>query len=97
MIDLCRLRARLAGEEPLTLTSEEAVEIVAELETSRRVIELPLEGPGSSLLAQREMVAQLLVCLAADVTGPAEARLVAGVVVQELSALARLQVRSEKS
>src|SRR5690606_14962382 len=93
---LRRLRERMAEGQELTLSRDEALEVLAELETSRRVIEQPVESLYTTLLMHREMLAQLLVCLAADVSTPQEARLVAGVVVQELAGLIRLQVKSER-
>lgn len=96
MINLRRLRERMAEGQELTLSRDEALEVLAELETSRRVIEQPVESLYTTLLMHREMLAQLLVCLAADVSTPQEARLVAGVVVQELAGLMRLQVKSER-
>lgn len=96
MISLHALRERARSGPSVTLEAADALEIAAELETARLLIDLPLEASGLSMRAQQEMVAQLLVNLAADVAGPAEARLVAGVVIQELGSLARTQVRSEK-
>lgn len=93
MIDLRRLRARMA-EGDLTLSRAEAVEILAELESTRWMAEQPVESPYCNLLVHREMLAQLVICLAADVSTPQEARLVAGVIVQELAGLMRLHIKS---
>lgn len=96
MINLRRLRERMAQGQELTLSHEEALEVLAELESTRWMAEQPVESPRCTLLTHREMLAQLLVCLANDVSTPQEARLVAGVIVQELAGLMRLQVKSEK-
>lgn len=96
MINLRRLRERMAEGQELALSHQEGLEILAELESTRWMAEQPVESPRWSLLAQREMLAQLLICLSADVSTPQDARLVAGVVVQELAGLMRLQVKSEK-
>lgn len=79
----------------VTLAADELVEIIAELETARQVMEIPSDGSGWPMVAQREMLAQLLLNLSAGVAGPPEARLVAGVVLQEVAGLMRMQVRSE--
>lgn len=95
MIDLHRLRACVTQDEPIVLTVSEGREVLAELESARSLTELPLSGDaGWPLRAQQEMVAQLLLNLSAGVAGEREAQLVAGVVVQELAGLARVQVRS---
>lgn len=97
MINLRDLRERMTKGQGLHLSDEEALEILTELESTRWLTEQPVESPRWTLLAQREMLAQLLICLAADVSTPQDARLVAGVVIQELAGLMRLQVKSEKS
>lgn len=97
MINLRDLRERMTKGQGLHLSDEEALEILTELASTRWLTEQPVESPRWTLLAQREMLAQLLICLAADVSTPQDARLVAGVVIQELAGLMRLQVKSEKS
>lgn len=94
MIDLHGLRAR-AAESECVISAEEVREIVTELECARRLTDLPLDGTtGWAMTAQQDMVAQLLLNLAVGVAGPREAELVAGVVIQELAGLARIQVKS---
>jgi hypothetical protein len=95
VIDLHGLRARVVQNDPVVLTSSEGKEILAELEASRMVVELPLDGVCTwPMTAQREMVMVLLLSLASHAAGETEARMVADVVVQELAGLARTQVRS---
>lgn len=96
MINLRRLRERMAEDQELTLSHEEALEVLAELESTRWMAEQPVESSHCTLLTHREMLAQLLICLANDVSTPQEARLVAGIIVQELAGLMWLQVKSEK-
>lgn len=97
MVDLLDLRRRMTEGSEIVLDREEGLQLITELETSRRLVGLPLgDGGYWSMRAQQEMVGQLLLNLSADVAGVREAELVAGVVTQELAALARAQVRSEK-
>lgn len=96
MINLHALRERARSGPSVTLEAADALEIAAELETARLLVDLPLDGLGPSMKAQQEMIAQLLMNLAAGVAGPLEARLVAGVVIQELGGIVRTQVRTQE-
>jgi hypothetical protein len=96
VVDLHCLRARVAEGE-LKLSRDEAEEVIAELACARVVLDLPLDGRSLwSFQPHHEMVAQLLMNVAAGIATDSDARLVAGVIVQELTGVVRQQVRLEK-
>lgn len=95
MVDLRGLRARLAGQDTLLLDRNEALELLAELESGRSLLRLAADGESATWRVQSELVAQLLLNLAQGVSDAAEAHAVAAVVIHEVAAIARHQVRAE--
>lgn len=96
MIDLHDLEGRVAMRKKIVLDPQQGAEIVAELKASRAILGLCRSDlAGRDLGAQRDMVAQLLRNLSQGLADDTHIDLVATVVVAELSALARCQVRTE--
>lgn len=97
MIDLDDLRYRLAQDDRIVLDRAEAMQIITELETGRKLIGLPAGGePETCMVAQRNLLKTLLTGLAAGICTEQDAELVAGVVTQEIAGIARSRVRAEE-
>lgn len=94
MVDLHDLRGRAARSEQLQLSSQEALELLAEAETARKLLDLD-ENDAMLFPVQVSLITELMFCLSKGLATREQAELAATLMTQEIAGLVRMRVRTE--